>query len=321
MDLDGRGSEHVPAVFGRTGVGGGLPVAAGEPENIVSYMRSTNQVPIMTNSESILQFGNNAYGKPAAALNILRETILGRELFDFAFKEYARRWRFKRPFPADFFRTMEDASAVDLDWFFRGWFYTTDHTDLGIRTVRRLTVDTRNPDVEKPRQKRERAERGKNLSDQRNEALAKRDEAFPELKDFYSAFDEFDVTEWDRNKYQKLLKGLDDDQKKLLETQRNFYVVELENIGGLVMPVILQVDYRDGSQEVLRIPAEIWRLNHRQVFKAADYLEGNQILDVGSPPRNGRHGSGEQPLSAPHHRIAFSAVQAEEGEERNAEGA
>ena len=98
-------------------------------------MRSTNQVPIMTNSESIRQFGANAYAKPATALNILRETILGRELFDFAFRQYAQRWKFKRPMPADFFRTMEDASGVDLDWFWRGWFYSTDHTDLAIRGV------------------------------------------------------------------------------------------------------------------------------------------------------------------------------------------
>ncbi|MEL6789904.1 MAG: M1 family metallopeptidase, partial [Pseudomonadota bacterium] len=107
----------------------------GEPRNMVSYMKSTNQVPIMTNSESILQFGNNAYGKPATALNILRETILGRELFDFAFKTYANRWKFKRPTPSDLFRTLEEASGVDLDWFWHGWFYTTDHVDLSIENV------------------------------------------------------------------------------------------------------------------------------------------------------------------------------------------
>ena len=103
----------------------------------------SNITPIMTNSESIYQFGNNAYGKPATALNILRETIMGRELFDYAFKNYAKTWMFKHPTPADFFRFMEDASAVDLDWFWRGWFFTTDHVDLAIKDVKWLTVDTK----------------------------------------------------------------------------------------------------------------------------------------------------------------------------------
>ncbi|MFM7515960.1 MAG: M1 family metallopeptidase, partial [Pirellula sp.] len=122
------------------------PSQRGEPELIVPYMQSTNQVPIMTNSDSIMQFGPNAYSKPATALNILRETILGRELFDFAFKEYARRWKFKRPMPADFFRTMEDATARDLDWFWRGWFYTTDHVDIALDKIDMYMVDRRTPD-------------------------------------------------------------------------------------------------------------------------------------------------------------------------------
>ena len=103
----------------------------------------------MTNSESLLQFGNNAYAKPATALNILRETILGRELFDYAFKEYAQRWKFKRPTPADFFRTMEDASGTDLDWFWRGWFYTTDPVDISIDGISEYGVSTKNPETEK----------------------------------------------------------------------------------------------------------------------------------------------------------------------------
>ncbi len=125
------------------------PSRRGEPQNITTYMQSDNQVPIMTQSDSLLQFGNNAYAKPATALNILRETVMGRELFDFAFKTYAQRWKFKRPTPADFFRTMEDASAVDLDWFWRGWFYTTDHSDMSIENVSLYQIDTKNPDVEK----------------------------------------------------------------------------------------------------------------------------------------------------------------------------
>ena len=121
------------------------PSRRGDPAKITSYMRSTNQVPIMTNSESLLQFGPNGYSKPATALNILRETILGRELFDFAFKEYARRWMFKRPYPADFFRSVEDASGVDLDWFWRGWFYSTDHVDIAVTDVRHYQIDNGDP--------------------------------------------------------------------------------------------------------------------------------------------------------------------------------
>ena len=111
------------------------------------------QNPIMTNSESILQFGNNGYGKPATALNILRETVMGRELFDFAFKEYANRWKFKHPTPADFFRTIEDASGIDLDWFWHGWFFTIDKVDIGLDKVSWYKIDSKNPEVELPYQK------------------------------------------------------------------------------------------------------------------------------------------------------------------------
>ena len=128
------------------------PSRRGPPSNIVEYMKGDKSgiVPIMTNSESILQFGNNAYGKPATALNILRETIMGRELFDYSFKTYSKRWAFKHPTPADFFRTMEDASAVDLDWFWRGWFYTNDHVDISLDKVNWFKINTGNPDVENP---------------------------------------------------------------------------------------------------------------------------------------------------------------------------
>lgn len=119
-----------------------------EPRDIAAYMKSEHQTPIMTQSDSVLRLGPNAYTKPAAALNILREVILGRELFDFAFKEYAQRWKYKRPTPADFFRTMEEASGVDLDWFWRGWFYSTDHVDISLDKIYQLRIDTKNPDID-----------------------------------------------------------------------------------------------------------------------------------------------------------------------------
>lgn len=243
------------------------PSTRGEPKNIVPYMISSDQVPIMTNSESLLQFGNNAYGKPATALNILRETVLGRELFDFAFREYARRWKFRRPQPADFFRTMEDASGVDLDWFWRGWFYSTDHTDIAIDRVRQLQLDTRDPELDKAARRKEREEEPETLSKQRNKKLPKVEESDPEIRDFYNKYDELDVTEKDRKAYQDLLAKLTPEEKALLRSGLNFYVIDLRNIGGLVMPVIFDIRYTDGSREEVRIPAEIWRRNSSTVSK------------------------------------------------------
>jgi hypothetical protein len=245
------------------------PSMRGEPRDIVSYMTGPNQVPIMTNSESILLLGPNAYAKPATALNILRETVLGRELFDHAFKTYSQRWAFKHPYPADFFRTMEDASGIDLDWFWRGWFYTNDHVDVSIDAVRQYTLDTRDPAVEKPRAKAEKDAKPETLSHQRNATEPKRIDDYPELKDFYNSFDEATLLPSDKEKYSSLLKGLAKEKIKpeLLKTARNFYLVELSNLGGLVTPVILKVDYADGSTEELRIPAEIWRVDNAKVSK------------------------------------------------------
>ena len=245
----------------------GYPSARGEPAKIADYMKSEDQVPIMTNSDSVLQFGANAYGKPATALNILRETVMGRELFDFAFQQYAQRWMFKRPEPADLFRTLEDASAVDLDWFFDGWFFTTKHVDLALDSLKRYRVDTRDPEIEKALKKKERAEQPVTLSAQRNAEIQKRVERFPELADFYNAYDELDVTPKELDDYQKLLDGLKDEDKDLLKKQLNYYVLTVRDKGGLPMPVALSLEYDDGSQEELRIPVEVWRKNAETVAK------------------------------------------------------
>ncbi len=243
------------------------PSRRGEPANIADYMSSEEQVPIMTNSESLLQFGNNGYAKPATALNILRETVLGRENFDFAFKQYAQRWKFKRPMPADFFRTMEDASGVDLDWFWRGWFYTTDHTDISIENVRLFQLSSQNPDVEKELQRKQAAAAPLTLSRQRNENIPKRIDKYPSLKDFYNDYDRFKVTDAERSEYQTFVAGLSENEKQILNAGYNFYFVDLKNLGGLVMPVIFRVEYVDGTTEEIRIPAEIWRYNNFDVSK------------------------------------------------------
>ncbi len=243
------------------------PSRRGDPANIVSYMTSPRQVPVMTSSDSLLNFGSNAYAKPATALNILRETVMGRELFDYAFRQYANRWKFRRPMPADFFRTMEDASGIDLDWFWRGWFYSTDHVDIGITSVTALDFDTQNPYIEKPKQAGQQASQPPNVSSERNQDLPKRIDRFPELRDFYNEYNELAVTEDDRMAYEKFMEGLNDEQKDTLASLPNAWLVELENVGGLVMPVILELEFDDGTREVRRLPAEIWRFDNQRVSK------------------------------------------------------
>jgi hypothetical protein len=258
------------------------PSRRGEPSDIVGYMRSDQQVPIMTNSESILQFGNNAYAKPATALNILRETVLGRELFDFAFQEYARRWKFKRPMPADFFRTMEDASGVDLDWFWKGWFYSTDHCDIAIDSVNWLVPDDGDPDKSADRKREEQSSERPSLSKQLNTELPKRANEFPELKDFYNQYDPLEVSVETREAFQRMLEKLSEEEKTLLANKDNYYTVRLENVGGLVMPVILRFEFTDGSEQILRLPAELWVKDSR--FARASIISDKELRAVELDP-------------------------------------
>ena len=241
----------------------GFPSRRGEPEKIVPYMIGGNQRPIMSGSEEILQFGANAYAKPATALNILRETILGRELFDFAFREYARRWKFKRPTPSDFFRTMEDATGVDLDWFWRGWFYGTDHVDIAIEKVELFQIDSGDPEENAERKRQEKEKKEKTLSDVRNRKQTKRIDWQPGLKDFYNSpeYDELEVEESARKSFQKFMDGLSTEERALLRRTTHFYVIHFRNKGGLVMPIIVRMHYTDNTSELLTIPAQIWRSN------------------------------------------------------------
>ncbi len=261
------------------------PSNRGNPENIVGYMKGSNQRPIMTGSEEILQFGANAYAKPATALNILRETILGRELFDFAFAEYSRRWRFKRPTPADFFRTMEDASATDLDWFWRGWFYSTDHVDIAITDLDLYQIDNGDPDAEAERKRREKDAKEETLSERRNKDLPKRADWQPGLKDFYNSpdYDEMKVEDSARKAFQKYLEDLDDEQRSLLRRKTNFYVATFENVGGLVMPIIVRLYYHDSTSEVVTIPAQIWRSGGDKVRKL--FMTDKEIVRIEVDPR------------------------------------
>jgi hypothetical protein len=244
------------------------PARRGEARNIVDYMKSRNQQPIMTNSESITNRGSNAYAKPATALNVLRETVLGRELFDFAFREYAQRWKFKRPTPADFFRTMEDASGTDLDWFWRGWFYTTDAVDVSVDGISEYTVGTKDPELEKAWKRARRDAEPVSITDQRNKGtLARRLDQHPELKDFYNEHDEFTVTNKDRNKYNETVDGLEDWEKALLKEGKHLYLVDFTNKGGLVTPLVLEIQLASGKKYVERVPAEVWRYNPKKITK------------------------------------------------------
>lgn len=262
------------------------PSRRGPAYKIVDYMRAApeKQVPIMTNSESILQFGNNAYGKPATALNILRETIMGRELFDYSFKIYCQRWMFKHPTPADFFRTMEDASATDLDWFFRGWFYTTKPVDVALMNVQRHQIDSRNPDVENARKREEAKANDRFIGNQRNQEELKGKtvvDQYPiETKDFYNKNDEYTVLKQDRKDYKKYQDGLGEDEKDLINKNLNYYQLDFANAGGLVSPVIVKFTFEDGSSVVERLPAEIWLKSEQRFSKVWAFKKVVQSVEL-----------------------------------------
>jgi hypothetical protein len=262
------------------------PSRRGPAHQIVDYMGGDDNFisPIMTNSESLWQFGPNAYGKPATALNILRETVMGRELFDYAFKTYAQRWMFKHPTPADFFRTMEDASAVDLDWFWRGWFFTNDHVDISITDVKYFQLSSKNPEIEnKIKEQAEDDLWEKDVTQTMNEKVGKSYlEKDPTLIDFYNKYNKYAVTDEDKKTYEEFMKSLTPQEKKILNSDRNYYEVHFENIGGLVMPIILEFTFEDGSIETQRIPAEIWRKDNYNISKV--FVSEKNIVSITLDP-------------------------------------
>jgi hypothetical protein len=261
------------------------PSRRGPAHKIVDYMSGdpNNISPIMTNSESIHQFGNNAYGKPATALNILRETVMGRELFDYAFKTYSERWKFKHPSPADFFRTMEDASAVDLDWFWRGWFFSTENVDIAISDVEAYVLKDPNPQDISVEEKAKRAKQNQYISKMRDDRLhpTRYADEDPSLNDFYNTYDPLDVDKENVEEYNRFMDRLSEEQKQMLQESKFYYQLTFENKGGLVMPIILQFTFTDGSEEVIHIPAEIWRKRNEKVTKVFPFEKEIQqiILD------------------------------------------
>ncbi|WP_457616116.1 M1 family metallopeptidase [Lutibacter sp.] len=230
------------------------------PKNVVGYMSGdqSKMAPIMSQGDNVFNFGANAYAKPAAGLFILRQTIMGPELFDYAFKTYARRWKFKHPTPADFFRTMEDASAMDLDWFWRGWFYTTGNNDIGIKEVKKYYV------TDKPTKQAEKMAKrygitvdqlppslylvSENSDEFSSDLKNKKPEDFSILKDYIE-------------------ENFSEEEQKTLKAPKYFYELTFEKPGDLVMPIIVEFEYEDGTKERKQYPAQIWRHNDREVTK------------------------------------------------------
>jgi len=243
------------------------------PYQIADYMSQPpdNLEPIMTNTENIINYGANAYSKPAAALNILRETVMGRELFDYAFKEYCRRWAFKHPTPADFFRTMEDASGIDLDWFWKGWFYSIDYVDISLDSIKWYKVDLENnPESKESTRERKLEKPFEHISQIRNReaGIEFANETDTSLVDFYTNYEPWN-TEDSIAKSTTILyaETFSEEEKKDRYGSNNYYELSFSNKGGLVMPVILEWEYEDGTKEMERIPVEIWRKNENNFTK------------------------------------------------------
>lgn len=269
------------------------PSRRGPAFTITDYMKLPKDQlePIMTNSENIIGFGPNAYSKPATGLNILRETVMGRELFDYAFKEYARRWAFKHPQPADFFRTMEDASGEDLDWFWRGWFYGTDACDISLDSVKYAKADLNAPPPEgrtmmqslaKPQVNSfEDVSKVRNRQDQNIKFLTDRDTS---LRDFYWRYDR-GIEPYDTAKYASTftptIETMTPEEKQKLEG-KNFYELTFSNKGGLVMPIIVEWTFKDGTKEIDRIPAQVWRYNENKVTKF--FVKDKEVTSIKLDP-------------------------------------
>lgn len=272
-----------------------FPSRRGPAFTITDYMKLPKDQlePIMTNSENIIGFGPNAYAKPATALNILRETIMGRELFDFAFREYARRWAFKHPAPADLFRTLEDASGEDLDWFWRGWFYSIDATDIALDSVKYFRPDFAPSSATQSERNEQRnleppllnsfedISKIRNREDKNIKFLTDTDTT---LRDFYWRYAR-GLEPYDSTRY---LITLPPTTEPLHETERkrvadkHFYELSFSNKGGLVMPIIVEWTFKDGTKEIDRIPAQVWRYNENNVRKV--FVKDKEVTAIKLDP-------------------------------------
>ena len=243
------------------------------PKGQVSFMKGDKAMmrPIMAMSDNQSRYnGPNGYTKPSAALTLLRETVMGEELFDKAFKEYAQRWAFKHPKPADFFRTMEDASAVDLDWFWRGWFYSTDNVDVTLDEVRWLKVQKTTIDPEK-----------KNVKTQQGDITVSSSKG--KATDFNNGPTEFVLTATPNRSYGEYTNRINEGELRTNLENKNLYELTFKNSGGLVSPIIIEWTYKDGTKEIEKIPAEIWRTNENEVKKT--FVKEKEVTNIVIDPK------------------------------------
>jgi hypothetical protein len=274
-----------------------FPSGRGPASKIVDYMKLPKDQlePIMTNSENIIQFGPNAYSKPCTGLNILRETIMGRELFDYSFKEYARRWAFKHPTPADFFRTMEDASAEDLDWYWRGWFYNTDPVDISLDSVKWANLTTEgNPKPTAERVAKTPVGRPlvpsfddiSKIRNREDKSIAFATDADVSLRDFYWKYAR-GLAKVDSTPHETLIPANNPDtltaeQKIEIAGGKTLYELTFSNKGGLVMPIIIEWTFKDGTKEIDRIGVNVWRKNENRVIKT--FAKSKEVASIKIDP-------------------------------------
>ncbi len=243
-----------------------------KPKTVVPFMSGDKSImrPIMTTSDNELfsQFGANFYLKPTVGLQMLRNSVMGKELFDQAFKEYCNRWKYKHPNPGDLFRTLEDASAVDLDWFFRGWFFTTDHVDMELSDVKWFKVYEENLNIEDQNKKVKMKIDGENSGGKD--------------KDFSSGPEVITMDSTPDKAYGEFISRLDENEVRKQVSGKNIYEVTIKNIGGLVMPVTIEWIFKDGSSEIDKLPTEIWRLNEYEIKKT--FVKEKEVSQVNLDP-------------------------------------
>ena len=242
------------------------PSKKGEPYQITTYMQDSHSVPIMTDADSIRQLGRNSYAKPAAALTLLRNTIIGVDNFDFAFQQYAQNWAFKRPYPADFFRSIEDATGKDLDWFWRAWFYSTNHVDLGITNITVSQKSTHDPAIDK-KKKQLLQEYPLTLSEERSQNGIMYVDQHPSTKDFYSTYDPTTPTAKEEKAFLEWKKDHNDEEKTLMTSTEFYNTITIENLSQMPTPIIMEIHFENGEKDRLQIPAHVWRKNNQNFNK------------------------------------------------------
>ena len=243
----------------------------GTPKGIIPFMRGDKiqMRPIMASSDNVRpgEFGPNAYTKPSAALTVLRETVMGPELFDKAFKEYAQRWAFKHPGPADFFEPWRMLLRLILDWFWRGWFYTTDNVDVDMQEVKWFKLRSEKIDPEK-----------KKLKVKKGDLEVAKNENKGNADNFNNGPEEFNLMNTPDQLYGEFKSRVNDNEIKQKLEGKNIYQIKFRNVGGLVTPLVIEWTYKDGSKEIERIPAEVWRLNETEITKV--FIKDKEAVNI-----------------------------------------